>query len=185
MATATQYLAARPQAPPLILELPERAWASAWGDKAPEGSPIGLRVPSEADLVEVRAEAVRKSLEFHPDEDDIDGRNETHNSFLMSGAVARAVCLAEDLTQPYWETPEVVIREAFTSGTIEWLFWQLTRLMVTQSPAMPEATDEEIAVLAKALMTGQAWTNVNGAASHRARRMLRHVLDELRLAASG
>ncbi len=163
--------------PPLVVVVPLKWWAPDWGDRPPGDTEVGVRLPSEHDLVCIRAEADRKASELYPDGGD--GLVEAYNSLLMAGVVSAALCQPEDATARWWDEAHGDISTALTSPAIEALFWHVNKLLITDSPTVPEASLEEVAALAELLLAGEVWRMMDGAAARRVRRMLRACMDEM------
>lgn len=163
--------------PPLVVPVPLSWWAQDWGDRPTGDTEVGIRIPSEGDLVCIRAEADRKSVELYPDGGD--GQTEAYNSLLMSGVVTAALCQPHDAKERWWDEAQGDISRALTSAAIEALFWHTNKLLITDSPTSPEASLEDIGALVELLRSGEVWRTLDGAAARRVRRMLRHCLDEM------
>ncbi len=177
MAVFRQLVEARAVLPPLVVSLPPSAWADTWNGKQDVPVDIGLRLISEAEASNARAEAARKARDFHVDPDDEDGRIEAYNGNLMVLALARATCQPDNIAEPYWQVAEDSIARALTPAGIELLYGHLDTLTLAEAPTMPEATDAEIAALARALLDGSAWSGMTGAAGHRVKRLLAVCVD--------
>ena len=168
--------------PARVVTLPASCWARTWADRPLDDVPVGLRVPAEAELVQARAEGAQRCWRDHREEQDEQGRIERYNSFLMARVVARGTTDAEDATASYFgEYADDKVTEALTPSGIEFLYGEIDRLHIEESPIAPEATHDEVIALAEALRSGAAWKGIDGAVIARARRMLRHVYDLLNL----
>jgi hypothetical protein len=183
MAGAFSAIVARDERKPArVVKLPASCWARTWADRPLDDVEVGLRVPAEAELVQARAEAAQRCWRDHREERDEAGRIERYNSFLMARVVARGTTEAEDASVQYFgEYADDKVTEALTPNGIEFLYGEIDRLHIEESPIAPEASHDEVVRLAEALRTGAAWKDANGAVIARARRMLRHVIDLLNL----
>lgn len=146
------------------------AWTSSY-PKRPEGEvALGLRLPSERELLTAHAEATKEA----------DGRPEPDHSFrfqeaLIAWTLGAALCDPNDAGKPYFQRGDEEIREAFPPETLRHLWHELERAQVAHSPVRPEITDEEARLLAQLLAQGA----LERAPAPRLRRLLRFCLDEL------
>lgn len=177
-------LAARPNTPPRVVMLDPSAWASTYSDRKTEPVRIGLRLYSEGAAVQARASAAQRAWKLHPQEADEDLRIEAYNATLMAWLVAHATCDPEDLTLPFFGTErggaEDIVPLALTPKAIEFLFEELDALVTEETPTSPEAVDEDLAWLADALRTGQAWGRLPAATTRHLRRLLSGVISIMR-----
>lgn len=153
--------------PPETVVLKASAWTSTY-PKRPEGEvALGLRLPSERELLTAHAEAVKEA----------DGRAEPDRSFrfqeaLICWTLGAALCDPNDADKPFFQRGDEEIREAFPPETLRHLWHELERAQLAHSPVRPEISDEEARELAQRLSQGAP-------TSPRLRRLLRFCLDEL------
>ena len=165
------------RAAPRTVELTPDRFADTWEGRPIEPIVVGLRVPAEADLQSARDNAAalvsdKKGLTE-------EGVVNAHNDALLSIAVARGICDPNDVTaaHPFFELADDIVPLALKSNTIRWLFDEIERLHVEQSPIFPEATPEEVLALSDLLATEDPFCRANPVDAMRARRYLRFALD--------
>lgn len=156
-----------------VVVLPVASWSSTYGKRPGTDTAVGLRLPTEAELITAHAEATREA----------DGRSGEARAFrfqeaLVCWTLAAALCDPNDARQPLLERADEEIREAFPDETLRHLWHELERLRVACSPVRAEATDEEALELA-ALLEGGALAALSPDVAPRVRRLLRFCLDEL------
>ena len=181
MGTFKRIILERAALPPLVVEVPVTSWADTCLDKPTGPVEIGLRLISESEAASARSEAAKKAWRAHPLEADEDARVEAYNGALMAIALGRATCQADDINVAFreWPCPADMIALAMTPAGIELLYGHLDTLTMAEAPSMPEASDDDIAAVATALLDGSAWTNVSGAHAHRIRRLLKVCADAI------
>ncbi len=128
MAVFRQVVEARANLPRLVVHLPASAFADTWSDRPTTDAEIGLRLISEAESANARAEAARKAWRLHGSDDDEEGRIECYNGALMVEALARATCLPDDINANFWQMPTMTIPQALTPAGIELLYGHLDTL---------------------------------------------------------
>jgi hypothetical protein len=164
---------------PRLVELPASAFSDSWAEK-PDGTlTLGLHTISEQEVTHARSEAARVAWKAHPERDDGDSREDSYRSTLIVCALAAAVCQPEDATLPFWDSQEDMLRMVLTTEAAGHLWQELELLHASESPLSREAGDEEIAVLAARLLSGDAFAGTSRQALARARRLLGCCIDSL------
>ena len=171
MTAFSQVLA---RVPPRIIDIPVDAWADEWPDKPPAPVKAGLRLLSEQDLQSARANAAEKARAAH---DDLLGQVESFNDHLMAWAVARSLCTATDVMQPYLPAAHENVFEAFTSRGIKRIWEEIEVLHIMRSPLISEATDDELVALATSVSPA-ALAELSSVKQGRIRRLIAFVLAE-------
>lgn len=148
-------------------------WASDYADRPLASVKLGLRLLSDTDLT--YAITVAKEWNQH------EAGNEKRN--LITATVARAICHPEDATRQHeaFETPDDTLRSALRAETIQAIWDELERLMVTTSAIREPATDEEITALMSSIADGALddLESLDPSRSVRVRRYLKFALDDL------
>jgi hypothetical protein len=111
-------------------------------DERLEGCRIGIRLISEEDVQQARAEAAQIAENLHPGPAISDDKIAAFNDALMRLAVARSACKPDDITEPFFALGELEVRHKLTSQTVLRLWTELDSLHVASSPSIP-AIDEE------------------------------------------
>lgn len=181
MPAFTAILAAAPRPAPRRVPLPRSAIADTWEGERPDSDfEVGIRTISEDEIERARAEAARRALELHPENQDGTEaeilRSAAFRDGLIRNAVARAACDPDDVTRPFHPLPDDWARCALTPPAAQRLWDELERLTIETSPVEPPATDDDCARLAALLATGEAWRGIERGEATRLRRLLRHVL---------
>lgn len=184
MGAFSAVVAARPKQALRVVELPPSAYADGWGSKPSAPVRVGLRLISDAEIQTARGEAVRAAMTLHPHADAAQASQDPNwidafNDALMRWAVARATCVPEDISKPFFPVAEDTVKEALTSQGIKALFEALELLVVEQSPLSPEATDEDLGDLVQVLQHGAALTKMPPGEARALRRLLGHALERL------
>ena len=174
MAVFKREIEKRAAVPQCVVEIPVASWSTTWVNRPSEPVKVGLRLISEADASSARAEAAKKALRYHPSEDDEDGRVEAYNGALMVAALGCAICDPDDVNASFleWTSPTAQLAVSMTPTGIDLLYGHLDMFTMAESPSLPEATDEDVAEMATALLDGSAWKGMTGANAHRVKRLL-------------
>ncbi len=185
MSTFRSVIESRTAAPPRVVSLPASAWATTWKNRQTEPVKVGLRRYSEGDARAVSSAASTKACRLHPGDGEEDERVDAHNATLMALVVARSACDPDDFAISYFGRDDGtgaddVVPMALTPEGIEFLYGEIDRMLVEESPIGAEATDDDLAWLAGALTKGEAWGSMSVAAVARARRLLANVIEQLR-----
>jgi hypothetical protein len=122
--------------PPRVVKLGIEAFAQTIDERI-EGAIIGIRLISEEDVQQARAEAAQIAESLHPGPTITDDKVAAFNDALMRLAVARSACAPDDITQPFFAMGELEVRHKLTSETVRRLWWELDALHVASSPAIP------------------------------------------------
>lgn len=156
-----------------VVVLPVSAWASTYGKRPGTDTAVGLRLPTEAELITAHAEATREAGARTGE-----ARTFRFQEALVCWTLAASLCDPNDARKPLLERADEEVREAFHDETLRHLWHELERLRVAASPVRAELADEEVPALTHLLDTGALATLPAGAAA-RVRRLLRFCLDEL------
>jgi hypothetical protein len=152
-------------------------WATGYKEKPLCNVTLGIRLPSDGDITYILAIAA--------DWNNTQPGNEKRN--LITATVASSICnpLDASLAHEAFPMPDETIRLALRAETIQAMFDELERLMVTTEPTRSSATDEEIADLMSALADGELsdLDDIDPSRAARVRRYLKFVLDDLTEAA--
>lgn len=168
-----------PPEPARILTLPPSAWHASYGKRPAGDVALGLRLPSEADVLAAHAEASKEA--------DASGRTGEARAFRFNEALvvwllAATLCDPNEARKPYFERADEEVREALTPEALRHLWHQLEEAQLSLSPVRPLATDEEAGELGLELLDGDCLAALPTPQATRLRRLLRFCLDELRSA---
>jgi hypothetical protein len=172
---AQQTAAGKRKAPAKFTLLPEH-FADSWGGQKPvAGVELGLRIPAEQELYNAQIEADRVAEAYG------DSATLVRNAKLLAFLVARGICSPHDVTEPhpYFELPEDQVGAALKSTTIERIYDEIEKLIVTQSPVFAEASKAECYQLADLLLVDDPFDGVDPVKAAAARRYLMFALDIL------
>lgn len=177
MTTFAKILETRNVTPVRHAKLTLESFADDWSSKPAGDFLVGLRKFSDGDAQTARAEAAKYAVMMH---DDHQGQVEAFNDALMRWVIVRGTCDANDVTQncPIFEGSEENVRLALTSNAIRYLWDEIERFHVEQSPIVPEATNEEFLVLAELLKNPALLDNLTPGAQKRVRKLLSFCLTE-------
>jgi hypothetical protein len=145
-------------------------WASSYKERPVCALKIGLRLLSDSDIT--YAKAIAKDIaERRPDDE---------KRALILGAVSAAICDLNNaaLAHEHFQQPDEDLPRMLRAETIQAIYEELERLIISTSPLYPEASDEEIVCLMGMLDLDDI-DSLEGPKSSRVRRYLRFVLDEL------
>ncbi len=190
MASAFRRAAARTtKAPACVVELPPSAFADTphvftdksgnrADDKPTAPVRVGLRLVPEQAYHHARAAAAQEAWRVHGNDADEENRIDSFNQRLIGLIVAHAAVDPEDTTRPYFgPMAEDKVFLTLTSEGIRRLYDAFEAFSVAASPTAPEATDEELDLVADGLASGELLAAMDLDAARRARRLLRCVLD--------
>lgn len=162
-----------------VVVLPPSAFVEKAAKRPTEPFEVGLRLISEGDILALRVKAARGAKKAFPDfGPDNPVWDEHYSQVLMLGAIARALCSAEDRTQPRWEAQETVVT-LLTKPAVERLWDELEALQVTAAPSSPEASPADLARLRELLATPRPFGHLLPGDARGARRLLRRIVDLL------
>lgn len=150
-----------------VVVLQPGAWSALYPKRPEAPVALGLRLPTERELLTAHAEATKEAQ----------GRSDGGFRFreaLVCWTLAAALCDPNNAGQPYLERADEEVRDAFPDETLRHLWHELERLRIETSPTRPEITPEETRDLVE-LLDGDALDR----ADPRVRRLLRFCLDEL------
>ncbi len=178
MGAFRELLAKETRRPPLVITLPPALFADTWPDKPTSPVECGIRLISERDLHEARANAARTAWSFHPEDEEVQVRLDAYHDALVSNCAARAACDPADVTKSFFgDMPEDQAALAMTSEGLRVIFAALDRATVGESPIFPEAADSDFARLAEAAPAALA--AMSGGRARRLRRLAHFLLAEL------
>ena len=172
-----------------VVELPPNAFAdtphvftdksgASMGEKPSTPVRVGLRLVPEQAFHHARAAAAQEAWRVHPEEGDIDNRTDCFNQRLVGLIVAHAAVDPSDATKPFFGAmAEDKVFLVLTSDGIRALYNEFEAFAMSASPTSPEATDQDLDILADGLMSGELLASMDLDTARRARRLLRHVLD--------
>jgi hypothetical protein len=167
------------KAPLATMVLPPSAFSPAWPDAPTEPVCVGLTLLSDGDAERALPAAMAEAWQVFPRVEDQPLRYAAAEDILLRYIVARGTTDPNDVSEPpeLWsEAPEDIVKHALTIEGVRAIFDALERLRLSTSPAMLEATDEQIALLpnmTKGLNVIPTWRAV------RVRRLLAFCLGEL------
>ncbi len=164
--------------PPRIFKLEAEHFAETWPGKKPSAAiDLGLRVPSEQEILNAQLEAGRAAEGREPQEAQLISKSK-----LLAFVVARGICSPHDVSEPhpFFELPEDEVPAALKGTTIQRIYDEIERLVVEQSPVFSEATDEELTELGERLLQGAPTAHLPAMRAGHARRYLLFALELLR-----
>lgn len=150
-------------------------WSATYGKRPAADVAVGLRIPSESELLTAHAQACEEAGRRGRTGD---AHTFRFNEALVCWTLAAALCDPNDARKPYLERADEEVREAFPDATLRFLWDELERLRLMTSPVRKAATDDEVRDLATMLADGSLSALADGPAL-RVRRLLRFVLEEL------
>lgn len=164
-----------PVAPAGTVVLQPQAWAATYKKRPADAVALGLRLPSEGELITAQAQATEEAAQRGRTGE---ARAWRFNEALVCWTLAAALCDPNDAGKPYFERADEEVRSAFPDETLRHLWHELERLRLETSPVRKAATDAEVADLATLLADG-ALAAVPEPGATRLRRLLRFVLEEI------
>lgn len=179
MSTFREVREAQSVIPERHVVLKANSFADEWQSKPKEDTALGLRRVSDADIQTARAEAAKFAIEMHDDEE---GRFEAYSDALMRWLIVRGTCDANDLrlNHPLFDGSEENVRTALTKESIRFLWDHVDRFHAETGPLVPEATDEEIILLAAYLRSPSLIETMPIPTRKRFRKIVSFMLEELR-----
>lgn len=165
-------------APPAFVDVPPQCFREDWGPRPSDTVRVGLRHVAAGTEETARGEAAKYAVEMHKDAPDL--QVDAYQDALMRWIVAKATCQPSDVSRPFWKMAEDTVREALTSAGVRLIWDRYEKMLVETSPLDPELADEDVGELIVLLETG-ALKNMATSQATRARRLLRFVLNDLRL----
>lgn len=139
---------------------------------------VGLRLLAEKDFEDASARAAKDAWITHPDPIPEDLRVEHYNNRLLGYLMAEAACLAGNIEQRYFGdvAPDAKIDKDLTPDGIRFLWDHYEAFAISTSPTAPEATDEELDVIADGLASGELIGSLDIEKARHVRRLLKSVL---------
>lgn len=164
------------KAPKTLRIRPER-FADTWDMRPKDEIVVGLRVPSDDD--EQSARNVASLMADRKVGLTGDAAISAYNDALIAAMVSRAICDPNDVLRahPIFPLADSTIPLALSTPTLKWLFDELERLKIQQSPLFLEITDEETHELVDALCMDDPFVGVSEMTAAHARRYLKFALD--------
>lgn len=155
MSAFSALLASRERKAARTVDVPMSAWADDYASAPRDVVVMGLRRLAEKELETARAEAAKRAWSMHPEPHDEANRIDCFNDALIRWAIGRALCMPDDVGQNWFdEAQEDVVAQAFTVDGARYIWDHLDMLAVSESPVVPEATDEDVGKLAKLVADG-------------------------------
>lgn len=180
MAAFSQTVQKTPRRPLAVVTIGPDDWSSTWPDRPAQSVAVGLSAFSEANAKTCIGEAVKSADELLPnashfDGDWIDARNEA----LILWVVSLSLCNPNEPKDTYLPSQDPdTVAEAFRPETIRHFWDELERATVARSPIRNEATNEELAELARLLTSGIV-DSLATPQAQRLRKLCSFMLDEL------
>lgn len=139
---------------------------------------VGLRLLAEKTFEDASARAAKDAWITHPEPIPDDLRVEHYNNRLMGYLMAEAACLAGNVEQRYFGdlAPDTKIEKDLTPDGIRFLWDHYEAFAISTSPTAPEATDEELDVLADGLASGELLGSLDIERARYVRRLLKAAL---------
>ena len=172
--------------PPDAITVPVGAFSPEWEERPDTEVCIGLRPVPPRDLEDARKAAADRATKLYPDA----RRGEPHMSLwvdhyhdlLLRSIVARGTCDPNDVREPWegWRAdPDDIARMALTTEGTQLIFDAWERMRAASDVTTQPATDEDLLELADRMGDGDV-DRLGRVRMLRARRLLAHVLAELR-----
>jgi hypothetical protein len=141
---------------------------------------VGLRLLAEKTFEDASARAAKDAWVTHPEPIPDDLRVEHYNNRLMGYLMAEAAVLAGNVEVKFFSDnlADVKIFLDLTPDGIRFLWDHYEAFAISTSPTAPEATDEELDVLADGLASGELLGSLDIEKGRKVRRLLRAVLRE-------
>lgn len=141
---------------------------------------VGLRLLAEKTFEDASARAAKETWLAQPEPIPDDIRVEHYNNRLMGYLMAEAACLAGNIDERYFGdlAPDAKIFLDLTPDGIRFLWDHYEAFAISTSPTAPEATDEDLDVLADGLGSGELLASLDIEKARRVRRLLRAALRE-------
>lgn len=166
--------------PPKVVTLPLDGWSDAERDKPSAPMPIGIRLPSPADDDRARDEAVKAVGRLPPGADEED-KILAFNNALIRERVAACTCLAEDVTQGFFEMAADEVMRRLSKSGLKRLWEEIEALQAGADVSLPELDVEGLAHLTAMLDRAVGFDHMPREDAKRLRRLLEHVRQELQV----
>lgn len=143
-----------PRAPECVVALEPRCFADSFADKPRVTVHVGVRVVSENDLEQAKAEAVKSAWHFYPEAEPQYERPrvEHFNDALIHWGVARGLCDPQDVSRPFLSLDEDNVPQVFAPSTVVRLWDEVVRVSELGNPLArdlyPAERDDLAALLA-------------------------------------
>lgn len=179
MGAFSNYQAQKASKPATVVLLKPENFCSTWPEAPRSDVAVGVRLLSELEVQQVKAEAAKQARAYYPDvEYDDELMDKAFQDELMKLAVARATTSPNDAALPYFPAPDDMIGEAWLPSTIRRLWDELERCTIERSPIARPAGDEDLKKLALLIEKGHV-TKLADAQQLRLRKLMRFALEEL------
>lgn len=157
------------------------AFADTWAGKEPDEVCVGLRLISSGEVEAARSAAVEQAAQWHLNHEtgrlhDYETAEVASDDAFMRHCIARATCDCNDITVPYFQFAETVVRDALTIEGVRRLWDELLILHVTSGVGIPRADEADLQRLGAMLMQPDALKGLSVGDSLEARTLLGHLL---------
>lgn len=163
----------------MTVEISAKHWAGDVVDRPTKPLAVGVRLLSEQDVQEAKAEGSRVVTGFYGGAPDPEGINDAYNDALMRSCVARAITHTEDASIRHFVLGEEEIRQQLTPEGVRALFQAVESVHIGASPCMAEIDDDGCLKLAAILQRRKAFATLDVESRARVRRLLSYALDAL------
>jgi hypothetical protein len=167
---------------PRVKLLPPSAFAQTWRERPREAARVGLRLVGEKRIEAAESHAraelreARARLEGDLSQDEKVSLVDRYNTALMQFVLAEACCDADNVEALFFPKSSLTtIEVAFPPHTLLALWEEYEALAVATSPARPQASPDDLRMLAGALLE-----LADAPAGPRILRLARLLLDEMR-----
>lgn len=167
--------------PSWTVTLPPSVWQDRWDKRPKSEALVGLRRLRDIDSATAKSTAAAEAWALHPQDQDIELRVDAYNDSLMTWVVAKVLCdpNAADKSLHFMDRAESMVRDRMTSDGIRRVFDEYERRCIETSPLHPQVDDDDLVELSARIVSGDLG-NLDATTANRVRKLLHHVLAELR-----
>jgi hypothetical protein len=161
-----------------VVRVPPSAWADHREDKPVSDVEIGLRLPSENDIQAAREEAV-KVLARYPEKAHEEEKILAFNDALMRHMIASSTCHPLNRLEHWFSLGADEIEVRMTTAGIQRLWNELEAFQIADSPAMPEAGDEQFEHLIAMWSRGVGFDFMPPEEARKVKRLIEYARQQL------
>jgi hypothetical protein len=146
--------------------------------KPSEPVEVGLRTLGDAERTWAMEQGVKAADRAYPDMSHDDPEwIERRNTGVIHFSLVRAVCKPDNRYEPFWPLQERSLPRFLEEAAIDRLWEELELVSVADGVLRDEASDEDLAELARDLATGALWEGLSVGRARKVRRVLAFAIE--------
>jgi hypothetical protein len=161
-----------------VVEVPPTIWVAGRPNVPTTAVKLGLKIVSESEVARARSAAESFANKNHRDLASEEVWLEAFNSHLIATILFDAVVYPDNIERRWFQRDSQVAQDLTTSG-LQLLWDHYEIYQIRTSTIAPEATDEQLMVMAEALLAGDLFDGMELERARRMRRLLKAAMMEV------